>query len=139
MNLKGSISISRVNCSHGNDYMSLRVRDAASHCQFLEVTLSLENLMRALTAEAEIPCEFTLTENAPLGKIREYKTENLPLLGYRPKDAERVRAFLTEHEVEGWVANQADITNSNRHTTHKDRSRTARVGFTRFIEREENP
>ncbi len=128
MNLKGSITISRVSYNDGSSHMQIRLRDETSRCRFVEVTLSLEDFTRALTAEAEIPCDLEIANLRLLGLNRECRSQVLPRWDYRDKNAERIAAFLAPYEVDEWKAESRDLFNSNRWEGDG-----VRVGFVRFV------
>ncbi len=125
--MKGQLSINRVYCSHGDDYMSIRIEDCLSGVVFTEVEISLEGFARALSAEGNIDCDFTLRGIDLVGKKREVKTCKIP----QPDifSEEITENAIGERESDGWEARREDL--ENRHNFTKDGH--IEVVFTRFV------
>ena len=77
--LKGKLTIGRRGII-GEDYISIELEDSNSHLKVVELDISLDNLMRALTNLACVDCEYEFNkDNSNLfGKIQEVKTISMP-------------------------------------------------------------
>lgn len=138
MTLRGKLSILRPHDSHPHppantqgDSISLRLEDATSSVTFLEIDISLEAFMYALTGSSHQDCAFTLRGLASVGKRREVKHEVVPyqhVYGAGEKDAKA--AALAPFEVDGWRGYPGDLGNFHRGNSQGG----YRVSFTRFVE-----
>lgn len=77
--LKGKLTIGRRGII-GEDYISINLEDSNSHLRVLELDISLDNLMRALTNLSYVDCEYTFNKKACdlFGKTQEVKTVSMP-------------------------------------------------------------
>jgi hypothetical protein len=130
MKLPGKLTITHP--TGGNtDYMCIQVEDDVSGITFLELRISPEALMHALTARAFQDCTLELRGLHNLGKKRELKYECIPyapVYGKGERDAKQ-RA-LAPFEVDGWQGSARDLGNF-----HKGNQIDGyRVSFTRFVD-----
>ncbi len=140
--LPGLITISRTYSNHDNERpISITLLDAASHCELIEINLSLEEFASALFSYTQRPCEFEYRPNCPVGKTREVKTESvfIPCVSYenKTKKAKLVRAAIKQFEVDGWKGCDNDashrITTYTRKEDGNKEGYFVTVGFTRFV------
>lgn len=131
--MKGKITISRVQCSHEDDYICIQIVDESSGTRFVEVKIAPETLTNVLTGLASQECEFKTRDLSRIGLKRETKTESVQ----RPKmcrDSESAKTeianLLLSFEVDGWIANQDDAYNNHRWSDDNK----VRVGFTRYVD-----
>lgn len=77
--LKGKLTIGRRGIID-EDYISIELEDSNSHLKVVELDISLDNLMRALTNLACVGCEYTFNKKACdlFGKTQETKTISMP-------------------------------------------------------------
>lgn len=131
--LKGSLSISRVNCSQGPDYVKVAIRDEASGCRVAEVHVGLEGFSQALFGLGHVECEFEPPPEVPglIGARHECKTVVVALPDrYRLKATDPdVRAALAEHEVDGWRADG----DSQVDNPHNGPAEARRIIYRRYI------
>ncbi len=131
MKLKGKLHISLPSCSTGKRAIHIEILDDLSGCQFVEVEVSLEDYVEASIGHRYVECDIDFAEKAPIGKLREYKTELVP----RPpiasdKDQKRIGPkYLKPFEVDGWQGCLRDLFNP-----HKWQGDKVAVGFERWVE-----
>lgn len=105
-----------------NPGMCISVTDDASLTEALEIQISHEDLMRALTGHGSIRCQ-AIWRVSKLGLKREQKTEN-------GVTKENLHTF----EVDGWKGREGDLRNYHRRVYNKKTGKyTARVGFDRWV------
>jgi len=105
-----------------NPGMTISVSDDASLTEALEIQISHEDLMRALTGHGYIRCQATWRVSK-LGLKREHKEE-------KGVTEENLHTF----EVDGWKGRKEDLKNFHRRTYDKKSGEyTARVGFERWV------
>lgn len=127
---KGYLSINRA--GDGLEYwMSIKLEDVSSGITFLEVRLSLENMMKALTNLGNIDCTFKLRGIENVGKGYEHKTELVKVKRTFGITDEEVDEVVQPYEVDGWSARKSDL--KNHHNYLKDGY--IKVHFSRFVER----
>lgn len=129
--MKGQISLGRVHSNTEDDFIRISIEDDSSGVHFCEVKLSLIDFARLITGLSNIDCDFALRGIKNVGKIRQHKTELLPVVEWNatPDDlAQAVKPF----EVDGWIARRDDL--KNHHNISGDK---VRVSFTRFVEAEQ--
>lgn len=113
MKLKTRITITRLLSNYDESRpVLIKIRDEDSSCYILQLKLSLEEYARALMNEGDVECEAEFYKGAPIGKVREYKTE----LVDRPKKARfaaepEARELLAPFNVDGWRGRAADLFN----------------------------
>lgn len=131
MKLKGKISISRPIYGDNRKGIEITVIDKTSGCQFLTAYITLENFAEALTGQGHTECELEFFERAPIGKVREVKTEIVP----RPKshkDEEEAKRLLLPFEIDGWEGEIRDMFNG-----HRRAGDGQKVTFVRFVDAKE--
>lgn len=113
MKLQGKITFS-MSASNQTEERKVRieVKDKLSGAHFLVLEMSPADFTLATVGSlSHTPCEFELRP-VNVGKVREYKTELVPL-GRKCTEDEKAEA-LAQLEVDGWQANKQDIGNHNR-------------------------
>lgn len=130
--MKGNISVLRYSST---STMKIELRDESSGVRFLEVELTAEDLMLALSGRSEMDCKFELKYVESIGKLREYKEEIVPIptMGVRVSDEAIIRA-LEPFEVDGWSARREDAKNHHRFVEYSAEYSLYRVSFTRFVD-----
>jgi len=146
---EGRISISRCRGASEKeetyDKIHITLEDGKSGCQFLEVSLGLEEYARAISGQGYISCEFEIGNMDVIGKKREVKTEAVPVpdLHLTP---ELVSEALKPFEIDGWLARSSDLGNHHNivyETNEKGKKTGLRrednkifywVSFVRFVE-----
>jgi len=129
--LKGNLTIGKVYCSKGDNYVSIRIEDEKSSIQFLEIDISLEGIANAIFGASPTDCEFNLRNTENVGKKREIKSVNVRVPDNRHLLKEKDWAKLAEpFEVDGWIGHHDDLDNSK----NKNRDGTFRMRMTRFVE-----
>jgi len=118
--LKATLTVSHVQCSHGENYISISIRDESSHCNAVEVEMDFASFAKALTGHGYQPCMMDFNNSGVVGKVHEYKTENVTFKNpYFLREGPRLKAMmdkaLKSFEVDGWEANRDDLLNSHRH------------------------
>ena len=130
--MNGKITISRTTSSKTGNSIRIRMEDDSSSITFLEAEMNLEDFALALTGQGYIDCQFELMGIHNVGKVRETKTELVPLDNpYMATAAERLSA-LKPFEVDGWTARRSDIENHHRYLNN-----TVTVTFSRFVDKKE--
>ena len=125
--LPGNLTISRVQSSHEDDYMEIRVVDESSHVQFVSVKVGIKTFMDALTGRAHQPCEFELRKPELVGMAKEGKSLLVPKPQWNATE-EDIDGILAPFEVEGWIATRENIKNN-----HNYRGDKVQVNFHRFV------
>lgn len=130
--MKGTISVLRYSST---STMKIELRDESSGVLFLEVELTAEDLMLAVSGRSEMDCQFELRYLETVGKLREHKEEVVPIptMGVPVTDKSIARALET-FEVDGWKARREDAKNHHRLVEYKAKYSLYRVSFTRFVD-----
>ena len=126
--MNGKITVSRVTSNQEDDYISIRFEDKLSGSTFLQAKMTLEDFAKAVTGHGYMDCTFDLTADV-VGKLRENKTEIVPLENPYRATKEEKQAALKPFEVDGWTGYLDDLDNGHRYTQSG-----VSVHFTRFIE-----
>jgi len=124
--LAGQLQISRPSSSRREDhFISIEITDGESRTRFLELEISAEGLMLALTGLSCIPCLFEVRADR-VGYKAEHKIEVLevPEFGYGQSRDANAAKFLAEHPL-----STDDLTNQHR-SAGKNRQR---VTFRRHV------
>jgi len=131
--MKGKITISRVQCSHEDDYVGIQITDEISGTRFVQIKLDLKAFANAITGFAMQSCEFETNKLERIGTKREHKVEFVP----RPKLQQEAKAakkeldiILSHLEVDGWEATRGDAYNHHRWSGDEMVS----VGFIRYVD-----
>lgn len=133
--LKGGLTISRPQGSHGPPYIELSINDDLSGSQFVTVRVSLAEFAEALTGPGHVECEFDFRPDL-VGLRRETKDEWIAgdPLPYAREGLPRENLAaprLAPFEVDGWKGRVDDLFN------HYRRNREgARVTFVRYVKPE---
>jgi hypothetical protein len=126
--LKGKLTISRIRKEDGF-VMSMKVMDELSRSRFIEVEISPENLVLAITSLADQECEFELRSCDRVGKQHEVKVEYVQ--GIRPNKKDFIMDFICAvlpFEVDGWKAD-----NQNDYNDHNMTEKGYKVIFHRWV------
>lgn len=146
--LKGRLTISKPHYSSGEDSVEITLVDELSGIEAFMIKATLEDFAKALFSSGHKPCEYEYVPNAPLGMLREYKTE-LVFVPSRysassffndKKREDSGERFVASFEVDGWKASLSDLSN-NHHWTREPlppgkkpgSDSMVRVGFIRYV------
>jgi len=129
---KGHITLSKYSSNFEDDHpIHLKIEDADSSAQFIDIRMTLENFALLLTNMGYIDCQFELRALDVVGKKREHKKESVSLPpGMFLPTKEQAKELIKPFEVDGWIGSIDDATN------HHNRSRVSDnvlVSFVRFI------
>lgn len=122
MKLKGMLSITRRRLDEGF-VMEMELVDKMSGSHFLQVDISPENLLLAITTFADQECEFELGACEYIGKQQEVKRLRIPGIqlkwnGVRCQSKEEFARDFAEavkpYEVDGWEADKWEGYNDRR-------------------------
>ena len=140
--LKGKLTIGRRGII-GEDYISIELEDSNSHLKVVELDISLDNLMRALTNLACVGCEYTINKKAInlFGKIQEVKTISMPskiLDGVYDKETKSrlVNIWFGEQQFLGNISKEWSI-KSDGVNSRQDTRDEHRLVICRFVDKKE--
>lgn len=140
MNIKASISISRITNYGEPKPIVIYVEDETSGCQFLELRLSLADYGLLVSGLSGVECDGRVWLDAPIGKQRQVKEE---LVGWSncyfsttEKREEVARAALAPYEIDGWEGRMSDLFNHHRRSkiVNKAGEESYKVVFIRFVD-----
>lgn len=102
---RGSLTISRPQCSDGRKYISIEVKDECAGIRFLEIEIDYADFAACLTGLAYQPCDFRVRCLENVGKVREMDTlivevGNIPFSKSELQD--KVRALVDKAMPAGW-------------------------------------
>lgn len=129
--MKGKLTIS----TEGGKLLRLILEDAASEIEFLDIKITSEDFIMALTTRPDRDCVFELRGLEYVGKRREWKKETVTVPGKygdpitHEMKIEAIRPFC----VDGWLCQSLDLI-GNHHYSKGDRA--YEVVFVRFVESE---
>ncbi len=129
--IKAQLTISRLSGHTEGRPIRIEVGDEASGVTFLRLRLSLENFASALTGLGCVECDGTFWEDAPVGEIRETKTELIPRPGWNDRQKREAIAadLLKPFETDGWKGTASDLFNH-----HHARGDNQAVSFHRYVD-----
>ena len=125
--MKGTIGIRRYT---PGDEIHIRVEDETSHTEFLDVTLTLEQLGSLVSRSGNVDCTFELRAQY-VGMIYEYKELVVPVPQFYPTP-QQIETALIPYEVEGWEGRRSDVGNHHKHAK-VDGQDAYRVHFGRYV------
>ena len=99
--IEGSVTISKTYA--GDDqHMSIEVMDEASRKRFINVKVSIKDMMEALTGLCNVPATFHLSGTDVVGKKKETKVLVFEIPDFHSRDyaEEKAQSFADE----GWTA-----------------------------------
>ena len=108
--LKGELSIGRVSCSGGDDYINIRLKDELSGCCVVEIKVPLIEWANITTGMSHRNVEFEYFDHSKIGMRLESKKVFVPCKQYRPTDAQ-MDAVLAPFEIDGWEGSRCDMYN----------------------------
>jgi len=130
--MEGEITISRVSCSNGPDFIQIEIGDKMSHTQVTRITMSPEVFGTVVTGLGCQPCEFE-RPGRYVGKVHEHKAELVPTPAHY--DDDDMIAEMESFEVDGWKAYRPDLFNMHRRIIKKPSKDTfQKVTFHRYVE-----
>jgi hypothetical protein len=133
MKFSGKVTISRVMCNQGPDYVSLQIEDTKSGTRVLEAAFDLETWGSLVAGMSYRSVEGIELWPENVGKTREIKHEVVAVDTVYPRTlAERKAAAaraLKPYEVDGWRGYEGDLFNSHRSAGNGSYT----VTFTRFV------
>lgn len=102
--LKGSIRITRPQCSTGEEIISIRIEDELSATAFLDIEMSYRDFVIALTS-GNGEMEFTARGIENVGKRHECEKFTFPFEAHEPYSTRDERAYAEglKHCPEGWT------------------------------------
>ena len=137
LELKGTLSINRVCSNKEETYVSLNLNDENSHCNVVEIKISMKEFAQAVTGLNKQPCSFEYNNSGVIGRKKEYKKElvALPNFPYNVTD-DVVKAALTQYETDGWQASVYDAKNHKNIIKYDSENKINiyDIGFVRYIE-----
>ena len=136
--LKGKIDITRPSRYDGKDVISITLKDDSSLVRFLEIELSPETMMMALTGLSGQEVEFKVRNLELVGKKRLYEpgTVDIPrsVIG-NIYSKDEIRKYLVENcQREGWVLDPSIDTQSS--VRHLDGAIRVNFAYRRYIDPE---
>ena len=120
--IKGSLSIARVssNVREMDGMMHITLQDS-NYLKVVDMVISPEDLMLALTGRSQCPVEFDLGKMDLIGKTQEQQTVDIPIPDYLyvRKDIEEYikNNYLDVYEQDGWIL---DTSLTSQRSTSKD-------------------
>jgi hypothetical protein len=131
--LKAKILATKIISHTEPDFVQLRIVDDLSGNIICDTKILLEQFATMLFS-SPASCEVTRWPNAPIGLVRQSKTEFVPFSVTRKyKDREKVKRFLKPFETDGWEGYPDDLFNENR-LTEQDGKRGYMVTFSRHVD-----
>ena len=125
----GRLTISRVHSTDRQTFIAIRVEDAASGTQPIEIHLEPVEYADAVTGVVSA-CTFDVRPDR-LGTRHEFKEESMTFPG-RPDDA-GIAAALWERESLGWKARMDDFSNHHRVHVRPNGAYVYTIGFDRWV------
>lgn len=118
--LPAKLTISKVQPSRDDTYMSISITDVASGIKFTNVSVSLQQFIEALTGLSEVSCVHETRNTEYIGKhyVSEQRTIIVPNLGYDKKVYETW--LINNAQEEGWILDP--YLRSQSSVTYKDDS-----------------
>jgi hypothetical protein len=130
--IEGKLTITRRHGSGDETFMYIELEDDNAVISPIEIKISPENLMLALTAFACQECTFSVSNLDKVGKVREHKDLKFPVVGSDKKNAIEE---CKKHTPEGWIARESY--NSQDSFTYVDGvNYIAKTQLVRWVDRE---
>lgn len=116
MKVKGTITISRVQSSHEDDYIEVRLIDEDAAIAFAETKIGMKEWGDAVSGRGYVPVEIEIRGLDKIGTHYESKTEIVPYTKLAFSNAEKLAAIraMKKFEVEGWRGDESDLFNHHR-------------------------
>ena len=134
----GRIGIVRPRGDTGEDFIQIRIEDEGSGCMVIDIQMTVEHFGYAITGVGNIPCRFQLLGVEQVGKRVERKDVKVLVPdGGWATHGERVRNAIAVHEENGWEGYDKDAQNRHKLLERGYRGAWYRVGYTRFVEDEQ--
>ena len=116
------------------DEIHIQIEDELSGIEILDAQMTREALADILT-NREAACSVELNQSELIGRMRQVKTENVPLDNARfPVELPSAQArILKPFEVDGWIARRRDLENWH---NYNSLAKTVSVVFKRWVELE---
>lgn len=127
MKLKGKISIGRY---VGKSDCYIEITDELSGIRFVQVLLSAEELMFALTGKGDVDCAIELVGRSVVGKRHESKTVAIKIANDRGDFLKKAALVCAPFEVDGW---KADVETSG-FSGHRYKNGEYQFTFRRYVE-----
>ena len=130
--LPANLTISKVQSSRDDAYMSISITDTASGIKFTNVNVSLKQFMDALTGLSEVSCTHETRNTEYIGKhyVSEGRTITAPWFGY---DKKAYKAWLISNaQEEGWILNS--YLGSQDSVTYKDDSAILKYVVFKYVD-----
>jgi hypothetical protein len=133
--MKGKITITRTqNNREDPRIIHIQIEDGSSSARIIDLVMTPEDFGNAITGLVMQECEYQLTNADKVGKVREVKTEIVPVpVDWFIRGSGAPPALLKPYEVDGWLGRAEDLTNSHNRTGNGG----YRVVFVRYVDAEE--
>ena len=105
MKIEAALTISKVTCPHGDNYITIRIKDAKSLIEFVELEIKLQDFAEAITGLGYVPCSAEVHNLENVGKTYEHDQIEFPLTKIN-SGKERLKEALKDaekHCPEGWT------------------------------------
>ena len=135
-NIEGKLTITRRRNNDDVDYMNIELEDEDAGITPIEIKVSCEALMKALTGFGYQPCEFSTRHLEHVGMVKERDSISFPI-----PDADwgkRKGVAIEEaknHTPEGWIAAES-YNSQNSFTRNPDGSYNANTQIVRWVNKE---
>ena len=135
MKIEVALTISKVTCSHGENYISLRIEDLTSRIEFVEVQVKLQDFSEILTGLGHVSCSAEVHNLENVGKFYEHKQIEFPLpgLGAYANNREEAITESEKHCPEGWEC--SSYFGSQNSFFFKDSKTWARCSIYRWVDK----
>lgn len=139
--LKGRLTISKPTTNQdGPDVVRIRLIDQSSYCELIEVEMEKSAFADALFSLGNVPCDYELATDCPVGKKREVKDQLVFIPEHHHKDGPKTaRAAIAPLETDGWRGRDDDAQNHHNRTQVKEPPKGKKgswyhVTFIRFVD-----
>ncbi len=114
MNLKGSVTITRVRSNQEDDFIEVRLEDKRSGITFATAKMTLADFALAVTSLGFVKCDLEVYGLDRVGMVRENKTEQVFVPQTYHRDRELAQKAISKFEVDGWSGRVEDAMNTHR-------------------------
>jgi hypothetical protein len=136
--LQAKMSVSRVTCSRGECYVSIRVQDSTSGVEIAEFEIDFETFGKLVTGASFLPVKAEVGNFDVIGCTQETKTVQVVYDHVCPKADEKARkdAACAPFETDGWRLYRPDLGNFHKRAKAAD---TWNVTAWRFVRPDGSP
>jgi len=130
------ISIGRVHCSHGQDYVHIQLDDSNSGSLIFDGRMKLADYAKCTTGLScvDIVGEHICSHN--VGRTSEHKTIDIrfPNDGTHPSNHKKtVRDIIAGYEQDGWTGRDSDASNHHKYKSRDGDNTVYEIGFRRYV------